>query len=114
MSTPPDLRLLVASDRLELTPAVHRAIAQLSAVCHVDLTVARVDTGGDDAGTPAPIVEKLNAAINKGLKLPETQQSFNKIGFKTRPGSVQDFVARIKGDAEGWDSVIKLTGVKVD
>jgi tripartite-type tricarboxylate transporter receptor subunit TctC len=65
-------------------------------------------------GTPAPIVEKLNAAINKGLKNPETQKSFNKIGFHTRPGSVQDFVARIKGDVAGWDVVIKLTGVKVD
>jgi len=65
-------------------------------------------------GTPAPIVERLNASINKGLKMPETVQAFNKIGFHTRPGSVQDFVARIKGDVDGWDSVIKLTGVKVE
>jgi tripartite-type tricarboxylate transporter receptor subunit TctC len=65
-------------------------------------------------GTPAAVVEKLNAAINQGLKSPETQASFTKIGFQTRPGSVQDFVARIKGDVDGWDSVIKLTGVKVD
>ena len=69
MSTPPDLRLLVASDRLELTPAVHRAIAQLSAVCHVDLTVARVDTGGDDAGTPAPIVFDPDAAPRRIQRL---------------------------------------------
>ena len=69
MSPPPDLRLLVASDRLELTPAVHRAIAQLSAVCHVDLTVARVDTGGDDAGTPAPIVFDPDAAPRRIQRL---------------------------------------------
>ena len=69
MSTPPDLRLLVASDRLELTPAVHRAIAQLSAICHVDLTVARVDTGGDDAGTPAPIVFDPDAAPRRIQRL---------------------------------------------
>ena len=65
-------------------------------------------------GTPAAIADKLNAAINKGLKSPETQASFNKIGFQTRPGSVPEFVARIQGDRDGWASVINLTGVKVD
>jgi tripartite-type tricarboxylate transporter receptor subunit TctC len=65
-------------------------------------------------GTPPAIVEKLNAAINKGLKLAETQATFNKIGFQTRPGSVPEFAARIKGDADGWASVINLTGVKVE
>ena len=65
-------------------------------------------------GTPAAIVDKLNAAINKGLKSPETQASYNKIGFQTRPGSVPEFVARIKGDTDGWASVINLTGVKVE
>lgn len=69
MSTPPDLRLLVASDRLELTPAVHRAIAQLSAICHVDLTVARVDTGADDVGPPAPIVFDPDAAPRRIQRL---------------------------------------------
>ena len=66
-------------------------------------------------GTPAPIVEKLNAAINKGLKNPKRKQSFNKIGFHTRPGSVEG-VRRpaSRATVAGWDSVIKLTGVKVD
>ncbi len=66
------------------------------------------------SGTPAAIVEKLNAAINNGLKSPETRASFTKIGYDTRPGSVQDFVARIKGDVNDWASVIQLTGVKIE
>ena len=65
-------------------------------------------------GTPAAVVEKLNAALNEGLKSPETQASFTKIGFHTRPGFSKEFVSRIAGDAAGWASVIKLTGVKVD
>ncbi len=65
-------------------------------------------------GTPAAVVEKLNAAMNQGLKSPETQASFTKIGFHPRGGSAQEFVARIANDAAGWDAVIKLTGVKVD
>lgn len=65
-------------------------------------------------GTPAAVVDKLNAAINKGLKSPDVQASFNKIGFETRPGSVSEFVARINGDRAGWASVIDLAGVKVE
>ena len=64
--------------------------------------------------TPAPIVEKLNAAINEGLKSAEARTAFTRIGFHPRPGTVQEFAARIKGDADKWDAVIKLTGVKVE
>ena len=52
------------------------------------------------AGTPAPIVERLNAAINEGLKSPEARAIFTKIGFQTRPGSAQDFAERIAGDSD--------------
>jgi tripartite-type tricarboxylate transporter receptor subunit TctC len=66
------------------------------------------------AGTPAPIVERLNAAINEGLKSPEARATFTRIGFQTQPGSTQEFVARIAGDSDKWAAVIKLTGAKVD
>jgi tripartite-type tricarboxylate transporter receptor subunit TctC len=65
-------------------------------------------------GTPAPIVEKLNAAINDGLKSPEARASFTKIGFHPRPGTAQEFAATIAGDSDKWAAVIKLTGVKVE
>jgi tripartite-type tricarboxylate transporter receptor subunit TctC len=65
-------------------------------------------------GTPAPIVERLNGALNEALRSPEVQASFARIGFATRPGSAQEFAARIKGDAEQWAAVIELAGVKID
>jgi tripartite-type tricarboxylate transporter receptor subunit TctC len=65
-------------------------------------------------GTPAPVVDKLNAALNEALKSPETQSMFRRIGFATRPGSAQEFAARITGDSDKWAAVIKLTGVKID
>ena len=66
------------------------------------------------AGTPAPIVERLNAALNEALKSPEARAIFARIGFQTRPGSAQEFAARIAGDSDKWAAVIKLTGVKID
>jgi tripartite-type tricarboxylate transporter receptor subunit TctC len=65
-------------------------------------------------GTPAPIVERLNGALNEALRSAETRASFARIGFETRPGSAQEFAARIKGDSEQWAAVIELTGAKID
>ena len=65
-------------------------------------------------GTPALIVERLNAAINEGLKSLEARASFTKIGFETRPGSAQEFASRIAGDSDKWAAVIRLTGAKID
>jgi|EndMetStandDraft_8_1072994.scaffolds.fasta_scaffold53708_2 tripartite-type tricarboxylate transporter receptor subunit TctC len=65
-------------------------------------------------GTPAPIVERLNGALNEALRSPETRAAFARIGFETRPGSAQEFAARIAGDSEKWARVIELTGAKID
>jgi tripartite-type tricarboxylate transporter receptor subunit TctC len=65
-------------------------------------------------GTPAPIVERLNGALNEALRSPETRANFARIGFETRPGSAQEFAARIAGDSEKWARVIELTGAKID
>jgi len=66
------------------------------------------------AGTPAPIVERLNDAINEALRSPEARAAFANIGFETRPGSTREFAAHIAGDSEKWAAVIELTGAKVD
>jgi tripartite-type tricarboxylate transporter receptor subunit TctC len=65
-------------------------------------------------GTPAPIVERLNGALNEALRSPEVRANFGRIGFETRPGSAQEFAARIAGDSEKWARVIELTGAKID
>ena len=43
------------------------------------------------AGTPPDIVNKLNAAINDGLKSPPVHDSLAKVGAQPAPGSPQDF-----------------------
>jgi len=65
-------------------------------------------------GTPAPTVERLNGALNEALRSAETRTTFARVGFETRPGSTQEFAARIAGDSEKWARVIELTGAKID
>ena len=47
------------------------------------------------AGTPASIVNKLNAAINQSLKPAEIVTALGKLGAEVRTGSAQEFAAFI-------------------
>jgi tripartite-type tricarboxylate transporter receptor subunit TctC len=63
------------------------------------------------AGTPADIVEKLNAAINEALQSPEMIASMKKLGFEYRIGSSQDFAAFVAAEIPRWTAVVKASGV---
>jgi Universal stress protein family len=62
MAFHPDLCLLAASDDRDLAPDTLGAIAQLSAACDVDLTVAHVATGGTAPAAPVHFEFALDAA----------------------------------------------------
>jgi tripartite-type tricarboxylate transporter receptor subunit TctC len=57
--------------------------------------------------TPAPIVAKLNAAINDVLKMPEVQEQFRKLNLQPVGGSPQDMAKVVKDDTERWSQVIR-------
>jgi tripartite-type tricarboxylate transporter receptor subunit TctC len=57
--------------------------------------------------TPAPIVAKLNAAVNDVLKVPEMQEQYRKLGLQAGGGSPQDLAKVIKDDTARWGEVIK-------
>ena len=66
------------------------------------------------AGVPRPIVDRLNAAINKVLKSEAFKEKFSKIGDEPAGGTPEDFVATIKTDSAKWADVIKRSGAKLD
>ena len=66
------------------------------------------------AGTPAPIVARLNAAINAGLNSPEMASTFAKLGAETKTGTPQDFAAFIAEETQKWAAIIKSSGLKLD
>jgi tripartite-type tricarboxylate transporter receptor subunit TctC len=65
------------------------------------------------AGTPAPIIDKLNATINEGLRSPETRAAFAKLGIETKITTPQEFAAIIAEEAPKWAEVVRVTGIKV-
>jgi tripartite-type tricarboxylate transporter receptor subunit TctC len=64
------------------------------------------------AGTPADVVEKLNAAINAGLKSPEMQARLKRFAAEAKPGTPQDFAAFIAAERPKWIAMAKLSNLK--
>jgi tripartite-type tricarboxylate transporter receptor subunit TctC len=66
------------------------------------------------AGVPRPIVDKLNAAINKAIKSEAFLEKFTKFGDEPGGGTPEDFAATIKADSAKWAEVVKRSGAKLD
>jgi tripartite-type tricarboxylate transporter receptor subunit TctC len=66
------------------------------------------------AGIPKPILDKLNAAINKAIKAPAFVERFAMIGDEPAGGTPEEFVAIIARDSAKWGEVVKRAGVRLD
>jgi tripartite-type tricarboxylate transporter receptor subunit TctC len=64
------------------------------------------------AGTPTAVIEKLNGAINEGLKSAEMRASFAQLGIEPIITSPQEFAAIIAEEVPKWAEVVRITGVK--
>jgi len=66
------------------------------------------------AGVPRPIVDRLNAAINRSLESVPFREKFAKTGDEPGGGSPEDFAATIKTDSAKWGDVIKRAGITMN
>ena len=66
------------------------------------------------AGTPKPVVAKLNAEINAILKQPDVVAKMNASGFDLIGGSPEDFGKLIRGETDTWAPVITKVGRRLD
>jgi tripartite-type tricarboxylate transporter receptor subunit TctC len=66
------------------------------------------------AGTPAPIIATLNAAINEALTDPEMVAALRSRGALAAPTTPEEFARYIAASAEKWGRVIRASGAKID
>jgi tripartite-type tricarboxylate transporter receptor subunit TctC len=64
------------------------------------------------ANTPRPVVLKLNAEINRILKLPEVREALAKTGSETVGNSPEEFEAYIAFETAKWAKVAKIANIK--
>ncbi len=66
------------------------------------------------AGTPKPVIAKLNAEINAILKQPDVVAKMNAQGFDLIGGTPEDLGNLIRRESDTWAPVIRKLGLKVD
>ena len=66
------------------------------------------------AGTPAPVIERLNGAINEVMKSPAMQETLAKLVARARPGTPQDFAAFMAAESKKWTETITAANIKAD
>lgn len=84
-----------------------------------ELNLPAVDSGTwqgvmTTAGTPAPMVARLNAELNKILAMPEMEKKISELGAEVRTGSPADFTNWMKTNVAMWGVVIREAGIKLE
>jgi tripartite-type tricarboxylate transporter receptor subunit TctC len=66
------------------------------------------------AGTPRPIIERLNAEFNKVLAMPEIRQAMLERGYEPVGGDPARFSQHIRSETAKWGPVVKQIGLQID
>jgi tripartite-type tricarboxylate transporter receptor subunit TctC len=66
------------------------------------------------AGTPAPIVSRLNAETVKVLERDDIQATLAKQGLEVSPGTPEQFAAHIKSEIAKFSKIGKAAGIKAE
>ncbi len=65
-------------------------------------------------GTPRPIIERLNATVNKIVQEPDMKKNLDSQGMVPSGGTPEQFDKRIRADYERWVKVVKDAGIKIE
>lgn len=66
------------------------------------------------AGTPAAIVQRLNAETNAAIGDPEVRKKAEAAGLQLRGGTPAEFRAFLDSEAKKWSQVIKAANIKAE
>jgi tripartite-type tricarboxylate transporter receptor subunit TctC len=64
-------------------------------------------------GTPQPIVQKLNAALNAALRSGEVSARFAQLNIVSRQNTPEEFHAFVEGQMKLWSGVVKEANIKL-
>jgi tripartite-type tricarboxylate transporter receptor subunit TctC len=66
------------------------------------------------AGTPAPVIRTVNAAVLKAIAQPDVQQRLVGQGYDVQGGTPEEFARLIQSDVKTYSRVIRAAGIRVD
>ena len=120
MSSVPTLQALIANGQVRALAVTSQ---KRSPILPNVPTVAETYKGFDavtwfgilaPAGTPKPVVTRLNTEINKALKDPNVKKTIETDGGEVLGGTPEQFAAKLKSELASWSVVVKASGATVD
>jgi len=66
------------------------------------------------AGTPRPIVDKLNAALREALAAADARAAMASAGVEPMPSTPEDYAADIDREETKWSRIVKESGAKAN
>ena len=66
------------------------------------------------AGTPAPVVNQMNDAVNKLLATPEMQKAIQDQGAEPLAMTPEAFTQQLQRDYQGMEKIVRDAGVKIE
>jgi len=66
------------------------------------------------AGTPKPVIDRLNAEITKIVSRPEVKKAWNEQGAEPMMMTVGEFEKYLNADIAKWAKVVKIAGARTD
>ena len=120
MSVPSVIGLVRAGKLTPLAVTTTRRAAMLPDTPTLsEAGITGVDTGiwlglFAPAGTPAVIVARLNAEVNKALQSADVRDKIANGGAAVAGGTAEDFAAFVRNDYAKWGRIVKDAGIKVE
>jgi tripartite-type tricarboxylate transporter receptor subunit TctC len=66
------------------------------------------------AGTPRPVIDKLNAALLDAIKQPDVVTRLDAIGIEPVGSTPEALAAHLAGESARWTKLIATRGIKID
>ncbi len=64
------------------------------------------------AGTPAPVLEQLQGALQSALATPAVQAQFARLGVRALPGSAAQQQRLLASEVQRWGAVIRAAKIE--
>jgi tripartite-type tricarboxylate transporter receptor subunit TctC len=65
------------------------------------------------AGTPAPIIDKLNAGLNAVLRQPDIDARLKQLNVETRANTPEEFRAFVAAEMDKWGRVVREANIRL-
>jgi tripartite-type tricarboxylate transporter receptor subunit TctC len=66
------------------------------------------------AGTPRPVIERVNLEATRALRIPEVTRRLEDVGAAPAMGTPEEFATFLRAELDRWAEVVRVSGARAD